>query len=53
MCELDTYGGTDCSGLIFFKRTADILALRLIVVFRRLLRLMSPEFQKVRAVTSL
>ena len=38
---MDPYGGTDTVGMfpLFFKRTADVLAPRLSVVFRRLLRL--------------
>ena len=41
LLDLDPYGGTDPLGLfpLFLKRTADVLAPRLSVVFRRLLRL--------------
>ena len=41
MLNLDPYGGTDPLGmfLLFLKRTANVLALHLSVVFRRLLRL--------------
>ena len=39
--DLDPYGGTNplCMFPLFLKRTADVLAPRLSVVFRRLLRL--------------
>ena len=59
LLDLDPYGGTDHLGMfhIFLKRTADVLATRLSVVFRRLLHLgsfpacwrqaMSPQFQKI------
>ena len=42
LLDLDPYGGTDPSGMfpLFFKRT-DVLASRLSVVFRRLVRLSS------------
>ena len=58
LLDLDPYGGTDPLGMfpLFLKRTADVLAPCLSVVFRRLLRLgssllggdrpMSPPFQK-------
>ena len=38
MLDLDPYGGTDRLGMfpLFLKRTADVMALRLSVVFRRL-----------------
>ena len=41
MLDLDTCGGTDPLGMfpLFIKRTADVMALRLSVVFRRLVRL--------------
>ena len=41
MLDLDPYGGTDPLGIfpLFLKRTADIMAPRLSVVFRRLVRL--------------
>ena len=41
LLELDPYGGTDPLGMfpLFLKKTADVLAPRLSVVFRRLLRL--------------
>ena len=41
LLNLDLYGGTDPLGMfpLFFKRTADLLAPRLSVVFRKLLRL--------------
>ena len=41
LLDLDPYGGTDPLGMfpIFLKRTADVLAPRLSVVFRRFLRL--------------
>ena len=41
LLDLDPYGGTDPLGMfsLFLKRTADVLAWRLNVVFRRLLRL--------------
>ena len=63
LLDLDPYGGTDPFGMfpIFLKRIADVMALRLSVVFRRLVRLgsfpacwrvtgdrpMSPQFRKV------
>ena len=39
LLDLDSYDGTDPLGmfLLFFKRTAEVLAPRLSVVFRRLL----------------
>ena len=41
LLDLDPYGGTDPLGVfpLFLKRTADVMALRLSVVFRRLGRL--------------
>ena len=41
MLDLDPYGGTDLFGMfsLFLKRTADVMAPRLSVVFRRLVRL--------------
>ena len=41
LLDLDSYGGTDPLGMfpIFLKRIAEVLAPRLAVVFRRLLRL--------------
>ena len=41
MLDLDPYGGTDPLGMfpLFIKRTADVMASRLSVVFRRLARL--------------
>ena len=41
LLNLDPYGGTDPLGMLplFFKRTADVIAPRLSVVFRRLVRL--------------
>ena len=41
LLDLDPYGGTDPLGMfpLFLKRTADVLALHLSVVFRRLVRL--------------
>ena len=38
MLDLDPYGGTDPLGIfpLFLKRTADVMAPRLSVVFRRL-----------------
>ena len=41
LLDLDPYGGTDLFGMfpLFLKRTADVLAPRLSVVFRRLFRL--------------
>ena len=41
MLDLDPYGGSDPLGMfpLFLKRTADVLAPRLSVVFRRLVRL--------------
>ena len=45
LLDLDPYGGADPLGLfpIFLKRTADVMAPRLSVVFRRLFRLGSFE----------
>ena len=41
MLDLDRHGGSDPLGIfpLFLKRTADVLAPRLSVVFRRLVRL--------------
>ena len=41
LLDLDSYGGTDALGMfpLFLKKTAVVLALRLAVVFRRILRL--------------
>ena len=41
LLDLDPYGGTDPLGMfpLFVKRTADVMAPRLSVVFRRLVRL--------------
>ena len=41
LLDLDPYGGTDPLGMfpLFLKRTADVIAPRLSVVFRRLVRL--------------
>ena len=41
LLDLDSYGGTDPLGTfpLFLKRTADVMAPRLSVVFRRLVRL--------------
>ena len=41
MLDLDSYGGTDPSGMfpVFLKRTADVMAPPLSVVFRRFVRL--------------
>ena len=41
MLDLDPYGGTETLGMfpLFLKRTADVMAPRLSVVFRRLVRL--------------
>ena len=41
LLDLDSYGGTDPLGMfpLFLKRTAEVLAPRFTVVFRRLLRL--------------
>ena len=43
LIDLDPYGGTDplCMFPLFLKRTADVLAPRLSVMFRRLIRLCS------------
>ena len=43
LLDLDPYGGTDPLGMfpLFLKRTADVMAPRLSVVFRRLVRLAS------------
>ena len=59
LLDLDPYGGTDPLGTfpLFLKRTADVMAPRLSVVFQRLVRLavsrlagdrpMSPQFRNV------
>ena len=59
LLDLDSYGGTDPLDMfpLFLKKTVEVLATRLAVVFRRLLRLgsfpvagewlMSPQFQRV------
>ena len=58
LLDLDPYGGTDSLGMfpLFLKRTADVMAPRLSVVFRWLVwvvsrlagdRPMSPQFRKV------
>ena len=60
LLDLDSYGGIDPLGVfpLFLKKTAVVLAPRLAVVFRRLLRLgsfpvcwrvviLSPQFQRV------
>ena len=41
LLDLDPYGGTDPLGMfpLFLKRTADVMAPHLSVVFRRLVRL--------------
>ena len=41
LLHLDPYGGTDPLGMfpLFLKKTADVMAPRLCVVFRRLVRL--------------
>ena len=43
LLDLDPYGGTDALGMfpIFLKRTSDVMAPRLNVVFQRLVRLSS------------
>ena len=54
LLDLDSYGGTDVLGMfpLFLKRTAEVLALRIAVVFRRLLRLSSfPVCWRVADVT--
>ena len=54
LLDLDSYGGTDPMGMfhIFLKRTADVLAPRIAVVFRRLLLLGSfPVCWRVANVT--
>ena len=54
LLDLDSYGGTDPLGMIplFLKKTAGVLAPRLAVVFRRLLRLGSfPVCWRVANVT--
>ena len=55
LLDLDPYGGTDPLGMfpLYLKRPADVMALRLSVVFRQLVRLgrgdrpMSSQFRKV------
>ena len=59
LLDLDPYGGTDPLGMfpLFLKKTADVIALRINVEFRWLVRLdssrlvrhrpMSPQFRKV------
>ena len=55
LLDLDPYGGSDALGMFprFLKRTADVMAPHLSVVFRQLVsrlagdRPMSPQFQKV------
>ena len=61
LLDLDPYGGTDPLGMfpLFLKRTADVMAPLLSVVFCRLVRLgsfgragdrlISPKFQKVHS----
>ena len=39
LLDLDPYGGTDPLGTLFLTRTVDVMATRLSVVFRRLVRL--------------
>ena len=54
LLDLDPYGGTDPLGMlpIFLKRTADVIAPRLSVVFWRLVRLCSfPACWKQASVT--
>ena len=54
MLDLDSYGGTDPLGLfpLFLKRTADVMAPRLSVVFRRLVCLGSfPAYWRQANVT--
>ena len=54
LLDLDPYGGSDPLGMfpLFLKRTADVLAPRLSVVFRRLVRLGSfPAFGRQANVT--
>ena len=56
LLDLDLYGGTDPLGMfpLFWKRTADVLAPRLSVVFRRLLRLGSfPAYWRQDNVTTI
>ena len=55
MLDLDPYGGTDPLGMfsLFLKRAADVMAPRLSVVFRRLVRLGSfPSCWRQANVTS-
>ena len=54
MLDSDPYGGTDALGMfpLFLKRTADVMAPRLSIVFRRLVRLASfPSFRRQANVT--
>ena len=53
LLDLDSYGITDPFGMfpLFLKRTAEVLAPRLAVVFRRLLRLGSFPYAGVANVT--
>ena len=54
MLDLDPYGGTDQLGMfpLFLKRTADVMAPHLSIVFRRLVRLGSfPPFLRQANVT--
>ena len=54
LLDLDPYGGTDPMGMfpLFLKRTADVMAPRLSLVFRRLLRLGSfPSCWRLANVT--
>ena len=54
MLDLNPYGGTDPVGIfpLFLKRTADVMAPRLNVVFRRLVRLGSfPAYRRQANLT--
>ena len=56
LLDLDFYGGTDQLGMfpLFLKKTAVVLAPRLAVVFRRLLRLGSfPDCRRVANITQI
>ena len=56
LLDLDPYGGTDQFGMfpLFLKRTADVMASRLSVVFRRLVRLGSfPACWRQASVTTI
>ena len=56
LLDLDSYGSTDPLGIfpLFLKRTAEVLAPRLVVVFRRLLRVCSfPVCWRVANVTTI